>query len=115
MGNPIEFRELLVKMHTERMTTPWGAYGWGHKKPIWNGVSEVGKTILINGEAGIGDELFGAKMTEIEKIILIDVPSKIYPDLRKIFIFVFENSGFKEVNISEKVDFQELYNRKKIQ
>ena len=61
MGNSIEFRELLVKMHTERMTTPWGAYTWGHKKPIWNGVSEVGKTILINGEAGIGDELFGAK------------------------------------------------------
>ena len=62
MGNPIEFRELLVKMHTERMTPPrWGAYGWEHKKPIWNGIPEVGKTILINGEAGIGDELFGAK------------------------------------------------------
>ena len=62
MGNPIEFRELLVKMHTERMTPPrWGAYGWKHTKPIWNGVPEVGKTILINGEAGMGDELFGAK------------------------------------------------------
>jgi len=61
MGNPLEFRELLVKMHTERMTTRWGAYGWKHKKPIWNGVLEEGKTILINGEAGIGDELFGAK------------------------------------------------------
>ena len=63
MGNPIEFRELLVKMHTERMTTPWGAYTWGHKKPIWKGIPEVGKTILINGEAGIGDELFGAKFS----------------------------------------------------
>ena len=61
MGNPIEFRELLVKMHTERMTSRWGAYSYNHKKPIWNGISEVGKTILINGEAGIGDELFGAK------------------------------------------------------
>ena len=45
------------------MNTPWGAYGWSHKKPIWNGVPEVGKTILINGEAGIGDELFGAKFS----------------------------------------------------
>ena len=26
MGNPIEFRELLVKMHNDRMTTWWGAY-----------------------------------------------------------------------------------------
>ena len=61
MGNPIEFRELLVKMHTERMTTQWGAYSYNHKKPIWNARFETGKTILITGEAGIGDELFGAK------------------------------------------------------
>ena len=63
MGNPIEFRELLVKMHTERMTSRWGAYSWGHKKPIWNARFETGKTILITGEAGIGDELFGAKFS----------------------------------------------------
>ena len=62
MGNSIEFRELLVKMHIERITPPrWGAYAWKHKKPIWKGIPEEGKTILINGEAGIGDELFGAK------------------------------------------------------
>ena len=65
MGNSIEFRELLAKMHTQRINPPrWGAYGWGHKKPIWNGIPEVGKTILINGEAGIGDELFGAKFAQ---------------------------------------------------
>ena len=52
---------------------------------------------------------------EIEKIILISVPSKIYPELRKIFIFVFENSGFKDIKISENVDFQKLYDLKKIQ
>ena len=63
MGNPIEFRELLVKMHNDRMTSRWGAYSYKHKKPIWNGIPEVGKTILINGEAGIGDELFGAKFS----------------------------------------------------
>ena len=63
MGNSLEFRDLLVKMHNDRMTTRWGAYGCGHKKPIWNGIPEVGKTILITGEAGIGDELFGAKFS----------------------------------------------------
>ena len=52
---------------------------------------------------------------EIEKIILINVPTKIYPELRKIFIFVFENSGFKEVKINENVDFQKLYDFRKIQ
>tara|TARA_Y200000002_G_C22653765_1_gene652521 strand:+ start:422 stop:841 length:420 start_codon:yes stop_codon:yes gene_type:complete len=52
---------------------------------------------------------------EIEKIVLISVPAAIYPDLRKIFLFVFENSGFKDIKISDTVDFQKLYNLKKAQ
>jgi len=52
---------------------------------------------------------------EMEKIILIEVPTKIYPGLRKIFVFLFENSGFKDVKISETVDFDNLYRIKKIQ
>mgnify|MGYP001353127375 CR=1 FL=1 len=52
---------------------------------------------------------------EIEKIILIKVPTEIYPELRKIFIFVFENSGFNEVKISKDVDFKKLYDLRKIQ
>ena len=52
---------------------------------------------------------------EMEKIILIQVPGKIYPELRKIFVFLFENSGFKDVKISETVDFEKLYKMKKIQ
>ena len=47
-------------------------------------------------------ELEKDKLTkeELEKIILIEVPSRIYPELRKIFIFLFENSGFKDVKIN---------------
>ena len=52
---------------------------------------------------------------EMEKIILIEVPTKIYPELRKIFIFLFENSGFKDVKISETVDFEKLYKMRKVQ
>ena len=52
---------------------------------------------------------------EMEKIILIEVPSKIYPELRKIFIFLFENSGFKDVKINEIVDFEKLYKMRKVQ
>ena len=40
---------------------------------------------------------------EMEKIILIEVPNKIYSELRKIFVFLFENSGFKDVKINEKL------------
>ena len=52
---------------------------------------------------------------EMEKIILIEVPNRIYPELRKIFIFLFENSGFKEIKINETVDFEKLYKTKKVQ
>jgi len=52
---------------------------------------------------------------EMEKIILIDVPNKIYHELRSIFVYLFENSGFKDVKISESVDFEKLYQMRKIQ
>ena len=62
-------------------------------------------------------ELKGNKLSkeEMEKIILIEVPNKIYPDLRKIFVYLFENSGFKDLKISETVDFEKLYKMRKIQ
>ena len=52
---------------------------------------------------------------EMERIILIEVPTKIYSELRNIFVFLFENSGFKDVKISESVDFEKLYQTRKIQ
>ena len=52
---------------------------------------------------------------QIEKIILVQVPSEIYSDLRKIFVNLFENSGFKDIKINENVDFEELYKIKKVQ
>ena len=52
---------------------------------------------------------------EMEKIILINVPSEIYSELRQIFVFLFENSGFKDVKINETVDFEKLYKIRKVQ
>ena len=62
-------------------------------------------------------ELEKEKLTkeEMEKIILIEVPDKIYPELRKIFVYLFENSGFKDVKISENIDFANLYKMRKFQ
>ena len=55
------------------------------------------------------------KKDQLEKIILVEVPSEIYGELRKIFVSLFENSGFKDVKISENVDFLSLYNMRKTQ
>ena len=38
---------------------------------------------------------------KLEEIILIEIPNEIYPELRKVFIFVFENSGFREIKIDQ--------------
>ena len=55
------------------------------------------------------------KKNEVERIVLIEVPSKIYVELRQIFVRLFENSGFKDIKINERVDFQKLYEMRKIQ
>ena len=52
---------------------------------------------------------------EMEKTILVKIPSKIYPELRQIFVFLFENSGFKDIKINETVDFEKLYKMRKVQ
>ena len=46
---------------------------------------------------------------KLEEIILIKIPSEVYPELRKVFIFIFENSGFREIKIDPNVDFKKLY------
>ena len=52
---------------------------------------------------------------KLEEIILINVPSDVYDELREIFSEFFIKSGFKEIKIDSKVDFKKLYESKKIQ
>ena len=63
--------------------------------------------VELNGE--------NTQKEEVEKIILIDVPTEIYSELRQIFVFLFENSGFKDIKINKTVDFERLYKMKKVQ
>ena len=81
--------------------------------PIKDDLEKINTKIIYSTLIEINDNISDKK--EVEKIILIDVPSKVYPELRKIFIFVFENSGFKDIKISNNVDFVNLYNLKKSQ
>ena len=46
---------------------------------------------------------------ELEKIILCDVPTIIYPDLEKSFLNLIHNSGHPDIKLEKKVDFQKLY------
>jgi len=81
--------------------------------PIKEGFEKIDTKIVFSTIVELEDK--NIKKEDMEKIILIKVPSKIYPELRQIFVFLFENSGFKDVKISEVVDFEKLYKLKKVQ
>ncbi len=58
----------------------------------------------------VSDEIKEKK--DLEKIILCDVPTAIYPDLEKSFLDLIHNSGHPSIKFEKKVDFKKLYNEK---
>ena len=58
----------------------------------------------------IEDEIKEKK--DLEKIILCDVQTEIYPDLEKTLINLLHNSGYPGIKFEKKVDFEKLYNQK---
>ena len=50
---------------------------------------------------------------ELEKIILIKIPTEIYPTLYDTFVFLFQQAGIKNIKIDKKVDFEKLHREKK--
>ena len=49
---------------------------------------------------------------DMEKIILCEVQNIIYPDLEKSFLNLIHNSGFPNIKLEKKIDFNKLYNEK---
>ena len=81
--------------------------------PIKEGFERIDTKIVFSTIVELEDK--NIKKEDMEKIILIKIPSKIYPELRQIFVFLFENSGFKDIKISDTVDFENLYKMRKVQ
>ena len=81
--------------------------------PNKDNFEKIETKIIYSTIVELNDE--NTKKEDMEKIILIKVPTEIYSELRQIFVFLFENSGFKNVKINEKVDFEKLYRMKKVQ
>ena len=52
---------------------------------------------------------------EIEKIILIKIPTEIYPTLYETFIYIFKQSGINDIKVNKDVNFEQMYNEKKNQ
>ena len=49
---------------------------------------------------------------DLEKIILCDVQTEIYPELEKSLLNLLHDSGYPNVKFEKKVNFEQLYNQK---
>ena len=57
-------------------------------------------------------ENFVKEKKDLQKIILCDVPTEIYPKLEKILLNLISDSGFTNVKFEKRVDFGKLFNEK---
>ena len=81
--------------------------------PVKNDFEKINAKVVFSSIIELQNEKIEKK--EIEKIVLVSVPSEVYSEVRKIFINLFEHSGFKDVKVNESVDFQKLYEMKRVQ
>ena len=66
--------------------------------------------IVYTSVVKINDELKDKK--DLEKVLLCDVQNKIYPNLEKAFLNLLHNSGFPEIKLDKKIDFNHLYKQR---
>ena len=67
---------------------------------------EITYTSIVKVDENVSDK------KEMEKIILCDVPNKIYPDLERIFLNLLTDSGYPGVKFEKKIDFTDLYKKR---
>ena len=66
--------------------------------------------IVFSTIVKIDDDVKDKKI--LEKIILCDVQTEIYPDLEKSLLDLLHNSGYPGVKFEKKIDFEKLYNQR---
>ena len=67
----------------------------------------------ITGTALVSIEKNFENKKELEKIILISIPTEIFPLLYETFVYLFKQAGIKNIQIDKIVDFQKLYDKRK--
>jgi len=97
-----QFRDKIIEVQTTLTLNP-----------IKNDFDKINIKIVFSTIIEVDHELTNKK--SLEEVILIKVPNEIYPEIRSLFVLLFEKSGFKKIKIEEKIDFKELYLKKNIQ
>ena len=72
-------------------------------------LTEINMCALISLE-NVNDSI---DKKELEKIILIKIPTEVYPTLYETFIYLFKQAGIKDINIEKNINFEKMYNERK--
>ena len=95
-----QFKENIVEVNTILRLVP--------NQEVKNKMlTEINLAALISIEKNFTDK------KELEKIILIKVPTEIYPTLYSTFVYLFKQAGIEDISIVKDVNFEKLYNEKK--
>ena len=94
------FKNNIIEVNTVLRTTP-------NQEVKHKILSEITCTALVALEKKFEDK------KELEKIVLIKVPTEIYPTLYATFVYLFNKAGVKNIQIEKEVDFEKLYNERK--
>ena len=70
-------------------------------------LTEITCATLVSIEKNFEDK------KELEKIILIKIPTEIFPLLYETFVYLFKQAGIKNIQIEKTVDFQKMYDERK--
>ena len=97
-----QFKDKIIEVETTLTLTP-----------NTNDFDKINTKIIFATIIEIEDELTNKQA--LEEIILIKVPDEIYPEIRALFVLLFEKSGFKKIKIEETINFKELYLKRTIQ
>ena len=93
------FKDNIIEVNTILRMTP----NQNVKHKI---LAEINYTALVSIEKNFKDK------KELEKIILVNIPTEIYPTLYETFVYLFSKAGIKNIQIDKKVDFEKLYKEK---
>ena len=96
-SNP--FKDNIIEVNTILRLTP--------NQEVKNKMlTEINLATLVSVDQNIEDK------KELEKIILVKIPTEIYPVLYETFVYLFSQAGIKNIRIAKDVNFEKLYNEK---
>tara|TARA_B100000700_G_scaffold237823_1_gene264082 strand:- start:6171 stop:6587 length:417 start_codon:yes stop_codon:yes gene_type:complete len=93
------FKENIIEVNTVLRLTP--NQNVKHKM-----LTEINLASLVSLEKKFEDK------KELERIILVNIPTDVYPTLYETFVYLFKQAGLKDIKMEKEVNFEKMYNEK---